>query len=131
MSTKTRKVKDDLPPIKRNNMLAIENMILQAIENKYGAEETANDDTNENETHGGDSEEGVDGGSVKQDMDDTFFLTQVIIQIAEIPLMPQIIYIKFYFFVLFSVLISILAINKTNVVLTFGFECLVANPRFS
>jgi len=84
-STKTRKVKDDLPPIKRNNMLAIENMILQAIENKYGAEETASgvdetkqhQDADENEARGGETQEGVDGGSVKQDMDDTFFLTQV------------------------------------------------------
>lgn len=83
-STKIRKVKDDLPPIKRNNMLAIENMILQAIENKYGAEDESKqhlgaDGSTENEANGGGSQKsgGIDGESVKQDMDDTFFLTQV------------------------------------------------------
>ena len=90
-STKARKVKDDLPPIKRNNMLAIENMILQAIENKYGADDESKqqqqqqhhgiDTSDENEARGGDDSQegvGVDVGSVRQDMDDTFFLTQVL-----------------------------------------------------
>lgn len=88
-STKARKVKDDLPPIKRNNMLAIENMILQAIENKYGADDTATDidetkqkqkscSTENEKTVSGDLNEGDYGESLKQDIDDTFFLTQVI-----------------------------------------------------
>lgn len=76
---KMHRVKTDLPPIKRNNMLAIENMILQAIEGKSPASNGGSFDSrqtkSENDIRSVDVEESstpvADGES-----GENFFLTQ-------------------------------------------------------